>query len=97
MNCKHPSFDVNEHDYCPDCGETDVHKIIDERHIATLEAEIESLNKSLLIHMEGYLDAQTEIERLKEIGKMLMYYIETGDMRELDLNKARAALGDYRG
>ena len=38
-----------------------------ERCVEYLEmrAEIESLNKSLLVHMEGYLDAQADIERLR--------------------------------
>ena len=53
-NCKHLSFSIINHEECPECGETDVHKIIDERGIAKLEmliqekdAEIERLREAL--------------------------------------------------
>ncbi len=54
--CKHPSFSVMEHDECPDCGETDVLRIIDERHIATLDAEIEMLRKAAAFVIDCYAD-----------------------------------------
>jgi hypothetical protein len=47
MTCNHLSFEVAKHDYCPDCGEDDVRKIIDERLVARLEADIERLNAAI--------------------------------------------------
>jgi hypothetical protein len=37
-------------------------------------------------------DAAGEIENLRFIVKMLLHYIDTGDMRELDLRIARTAI-----
>lgn len=88
-NCKHMSFKVIEHEECPECGETDVHKIIDERGIAKLEmmiqekdAEIERLTTTL----------ENMCQRLEQI----QYDHNTCD-GDLVLEEARAAIAKTRG
>ena len=54
------------------------------------DAEIESLNKSLLVHMEGYLDAQAEIERLQRACVGAIRFL--GLVKNPDAHRAEALL-----
>jgi hypothetical protein len=54
--------------------------------------EIERLTKRLDVAEMDRFEQGQEIDHLRFIVKMLLHYIDTGDMRELDLRIARSAI-----
>lgn len=87
MKCNHFSFLLDKHTYCPECGETNINKICDERYIVRMEKElfqcehkIEALKQALQLaideihsHIDKNQSKQDVVRDLQFVHKLESY------------------------
>jgi hypothetical protein len=100
--CKHRGF-VYGLDYCPECGETDISKLLHERYIHELKARIALLEAQVVTAKQIIND---DIGRIRELETFLVKLKKSGwwyrselefDTRNFDGKKLEAELNTLLG
>ena len=89
--CTHTNYDLNKHDYCPDCGEMDMRVLFAKKYAAELKAQNLGLVKSKLEDEATITALRREVERLSECEEVASrMYAETRErIAELEAENIR--------